>query len=864
METFFFARVGLKVWDRTLHMKDVEAQYAGLHFHNSFVNVGREPPPFVPAVPPKPAAEWGPPAFGRVLQAGEGWGERLHGPGTGPVEGPGDLPKAWSGLSDSRVPRLIFATDKDYTIADDPERGRWLRSCMAANPGWEVRLFSDEDSLAFVASEFPEYLGAYQALGHNVQRADYFRYLALLRYGGVYVDTDVECKEPFSAIVGAEDTLVVGWENEFPTVSYATLRTYARQKQVLQWALIGAPGHPALRDVSDHIARFATHVFTPNKDRNILEVTGPGAWTDCVLRRVPPRATALQFADWPVKLLPRVSMGNFPFGLDGLPAGAPGEIIVHQFKGSWKVKEDRHLEPRWSSRNPGPWILRPFVAWAMSRFPSYREIPDGPPAWRAFVRHYVMRVNPFLLGKNNRPPAVSPLDPAPVARHPLEEELWVNLKDDWAGDFSVGVFVHLIGVDALTRGDGRDPSMDLVRWGAAFPPLQPVRRPLPHDALLGFLTASPAAEACRGRGSADASCAAAAGGVDSAAFEGGAGRMPAATLVDTAVADVGVGAVTAAKRGVRVVAYRGDPAFSRVLERSRFEGVQLGFLPEGSLEVRGATLLGGDALPACVVRGDEWKLTAEEAASHGVRRASLADTRGRPLELEEGLQFEHPGLSRRLPTPPGVWVEPDSARCEDYLGVAGRVVALDDEARDGGLATGRFWGMSVANAGWEGWALLGASRTWSQHPPRALLLEWAPWEMVAHGWGNDPAEFLEWLVDSRGMGGRVYAAGEWCDRQLHKTLSVKSPNPTHPAWCRVGSRRVLQDLSRQAQLRTDRATLVMVHESVFMGQGHSEALVWAAHLDARSALLGRGTGWFSGGSQDADAGGVLRPDLTAA
>lgn len=205
----------------------------------------------------------------------------------------------------------------------------------------QVRLYSDDDSLAFVRDEFPEYLEAYQALPANVQRADYFRYLALLRYGGVYVDTDVECKRPFDDIIAADDALVVGWENEFPTVEIATERTYARQKQILQWALAGAPGHPALQDVCDHIARFATHVFTPNKDRNILEVTGPGAWTDAVLRAVPPRVDPEQFRAWPVKVLPRVVMGNFPGGLDKLPGDAPGEVMVHQFVGSWKVKQDR-------------------------------------------------------------------------------------------------------------------------------------------------------------------------------------------------------------------------------------------------------------------------------------------------------------------------------------------------------------------------------------------------------------------------------------------------------------------------------------------------------------------------------------------
>lgn len=38
----------------------------------------------------------------------------------------------------------------------------------------------------------------------------------MLRYGGVYADIDTECKRPLDDIVQSRDTLVVGWENEFP------------------------------------------------------------------------------------------------------------------------------------------------------------------------------------------------------------------------------------------------------------------------------------------------------------------------------------------------------------------------------------------------------------------------------------------------------------------------------------------------------------------------------------------------------------------------------------------------------------------------------------------------------------------------
>ena len=45
-----------------------------------------------------------------------------------------------------------------------------------------------------------------------------------------------------------------------------------------------APGHPALRDLCDHIALHAFGEFSGNTNRDTLERTGPGVWTDIILK----------------------------------------------------------------------------------------------------------------------------------------------------------------------------------------------------------------------------------------------------------------------------------------------------------------------------------------------------------------------------------------------------------------------------------------------------------------------------------------------------------------------------------------------------------------------------------------------------
>jgi len=103
-----------------------------------------------------------------------------------------------------------------------------------------------------------EYYEAYLSLPKDVERADFFRYMVVLRHGGVYADIDTECRKPIDDFVRASDTLVVGWENEFATDDEAYARHFVRRRQILQWLFMGVPGHPVLRAVCDHVASKAT------------------------------------------------------------------------------------------------------------------------------------------------------------------------------------------------------------------------------------------------------------------------------------------------------------------------------------------------------------------------------------------------------------------------------------------------------------------------------------------------------------------------------------------------------------------------------------------------------------------------------
>lgn len=131
-----------------------------------------------------------------------------------------------------RIPHIIHQTSRSFDSLPEPIpllRESWTR----LNPGWDMQQWDDARCKEFVRKEFPEYYTAYMGLPKNVERADFFRYLVVLRYGGVYADIDTECKQPLDQVIRHTDSLLVGWEGEVPDDDALVNRHFARYRQVL-------------------------------------------------------------------------------------------------------------------------------------------------------------------------------------------------------------------------------------------------------------------------------------------------------------------------------------------------------------------------------------------------------------------------------------------------------------------------------------------------------------------------------------------------------------------------------------------------------------------------------------------------------
>jgi len=244
------------------------------------------------------------------------------------------------------VPRLVHQTYKSRSALTERDAAL-MKTWSDMNPGWEMRFYDDEDCKRFVNEHFPEYYQAYASLEKKVEQSDFFRYLVVLKLGGVYADIDTECRQPLDDFIHAKDTLIVGWENEFFTDSQAYSRHFVRRRQVLNWAFAGAPGHPVLIAVANHINAGAQKIFTKSTNRNTLERTGPGAFTDALMDHFQKLREGQANTFWNVRMLPKVNFGTHPLGEEGVSQDHPDVVIAHRYSGGWKDKSGWNGKRKW-------------------------------------------------------------------------------------------------------------------------------------------------------------------------------------------------------------------------------------------------------------------------------------------------------------------------------------------------------------------------------------------------------------------------------------------------------------------------------------------------------------------------------------
>lgn len=272
-----------------------------------------------------------------------------------------------------RIPRIVHQTFKTWSDVMYEDRVN-MEGWRTMNPTWEFRYYDNVACDNFVKENFPQYLHTYSTMARKIERVDFFRYLVVLHSGGIYADTDVECRQPLDTWVDDDATFIAGIEHEFVSTAQASQRQYARKRQLLQWTFASAPNSPVLTNVVENVHQLAKNETLHNMKEvyATYERTGPGMWTDAIYEVVNDMVRENRPFDG-IRVLPRIALGSFPNNADGVNAYTSQTYLLHHFRGSWKSKSSEEKYVKVPSRET-PAIAHPISIRVLRTPPVYTTV----------------------------------------------------------------------------------------------------------------------------------------------------------------------------------------------------------------------------------------------------------------------------------------------------------------------------------------------------------------------------------------------------------------------------------------------------------------------------------------------------------
>ena len=116
-----------------------------------------------------------------------------------------------------------------------------------------MQLHTDEDNRAFIAREFPAYLGMYDSYDVHIKRVDAVRYFYLYRYGGVYMDLDFACLRPLERLPLQDGQALFSFQ-------YPDSIKDSKPGSVANNFIAAPPGHPLLRPYRPRYPCISNHI----------------------------------------------------------------------------------------------------------------------------------------------------------------------------------------------------------------------------------------------------------------------------------------------------------------------------------------------------------------------------------------------------------------------------------------------------------------------------------------------------------------------------------------------------------------------------------------------------------------------------
>lgn len=170
-----------------------------------------------------------------------------------------------------QIPKILHLTWKSKSLPDAFKP--LVQKMLDLHPGWVVRLWTDDEMMAFVKEHGTEQqFMKYSGYTKTIQCCDYFRVFVISVMGGVYLDLDIDLEQSFDEL----PPYVTAFFPCEKVMSSVALMTHKNRDAVRigNYAMGAVPRHPFFMYFLDRLQVAKSDDM--NTANWVLETTGPG------------------------------------------------------------------------------------------------------------------------------------------------------------------------------------------------------------------------------------------------------------------------------------------------------------------------------------------------------------------------------------------------------------------------------------------------------------------------------------------------------------------------------------------------------------------------------------------------------------
>ena len=267
---------------------------------------------------------------------------------------------SFDNMGNKTWPRKLWQSWKDDSEAPTERTAGLGHEWRTVNPEFRYERITDANEDAFVLDNFPKVVSdLFTSLDNAVMKADYLRYLILLKEGGVWADIDVKARKPVKNWIPEEykdkTNIIIGVERDHNKDRIWDDQPYS--VQLAQFVMMAKPGHPIIEELvkltEKNLRKLVAehHAGESASFPDIMGTTGPWTFTKIFMDYFTQITGELHNGDemalmekprliGDVLVMPKISFGS----LGDVSDDHPDVLTKHFFIGSWLCKDGKMID----------------------------------------------------------------------------------------------------------------------------------------------------------------------------------------------------------------------------------------------------------------------------------------------------------------------------------------------------------------------------------------------------------------------------------------------------------------------------------------------------------------------------------------